>query len=268
MSDVVAPPPHLARSANVSAAQADALRERAAADPEGFWHEQTGRLEWATPPAQAYDGSDFPFVRWFADGTLNVARNCVDRHVEAGHGDRAALLWEGEPGDERRLTYADLQEEVARAAHALTSLGVGRGDVVVVYLPVLVETVVVMLACARIGAVHSMVPRRVVGRAARRSVGHAHRRGLPGRDPALPDLHLRDDREAQGPRAHHRRLLGGGAALPAPCACWAGSARPSTPRRGAGCTTTSGATGARSSTPGGSPRPARRWSPRCRARRR
>lgn len=157
MSDVVPPRPGLAADANVPAAEAPALRERAAADPEAFWLEQARRLEWTTPPTEAYDGADFPFVRWFADGTLNVARNCVDRHVDAGHGEKAALLWEGEPGDERRLTYADLQAEVARCAHALTALGVGRGDVVVVYLPVLVETVVVMLACARIGAVHSMV---------------------------------------------------------------------------------------------------------------
>ncbi|MDD7965019.1 acetate--CoA ligase [Actinomycetospora lemnae] len=157
MSDVVPPRPGLAADANVPAAEAPALRERAAADPEAFWLEQARRLEWTTPPTEAYDGADFPFVRWFADGTLNVARNCVDRHVDAGHGEKTALLWEGEPGDERRLTYADLQAEVARCAHALTALGVGRGDVVVVYLPVLVETVVVMLACARIGAVHSMV---------------------------------------------------------------------------------------------------------------
>lgn len=157
MNEVVPPPPELAATATVPAADAPALRERAAADPEAFWLEQAAHLEWSTAPTQGYDGADFPFVRWFADGTLNVARNCVDRHVEAGRGDTPALLWEGEPGDERRLTYADLQAEVARAAHALTALGVGRGDVVVVYLPVLVETVVVMLACARIGAVHSMV---------------------------------------------------------------------------------------------------------------
>ena len=154
---VVPPPPDLAVSANVPAVDAPALRDRAAADPEGFWREQARRLEWEREPTGGYDGGDFPFVRWFADGTLNVARNCVDRHVDAGHGEKAALLWEGEPGDERRLTYADLQAEVARCAHALTALGVGRGDVVVVYLPVLVETVVAMLACARIGAVHSMV---------------------------------------------------------------------------------------------------------------
>ena len=147
------PPAGLAASANVGA---DVYAE-AQADPEAFWAAQARRLEWTREPRQAYDGSAFPSVTWFADGTLNVARNCVDRHVEAGLGDKAALLWEGEPGDARTVTYAQLQAEVSRCAHALTALGVGRGDVVVVYLPVLVETVVVMLACARIGAVHSLV---------------------------------------------------------------------------------------------------------------
>ncbi|WP_308252376.1 acetate--CoA ligase [Pseudonocardia sp. KRD291] len=147
------PPTDLAATANVGAE----AYARAAADPEAFWAEQARRLEWTREPTQGYDGSAFPDVTWFADGTLNVARNCVDRHVESGSGEKVALHWEGEPGDTRTVTYADLQARVARCAHALTELGVGRGDVVVVYLPVLVETVVVMLACARIGAVHSMV---------------------------------------------------------------------------------------------------------------
>ena len=146
-------PAALAAAANVT----EQAYARAAADPEAFWAEQAGRLEWTRPWDTVYDGSDFPFVRWFSGGELNVARNCVDRHVEAGRGDKAALLWEGEPGDSRTVSYAQLQAEVSRCAHALTELGVGLGDVVVVYLPVLVETVVVMLACARIGAIHSMV---------------------------------------------------------------------------------------------------------------
>ncbi|OLM19370.1 MULTISPECIES: acetate--CoA ligase [unclassified Pseudonocardia] len=149
----IAPPPGFAAHANVSA---EAYAE-AEADPEAFWAAQARRLEWDRAPEQGYDGSRWPEVTWFADGTLNVARNCVDRHVEAGNGATVALHWEGEPGDRRTVTYADLQREVSRCAHALTELGVGRGDVVVVYLPVLVETVVVMLACARIGAVHSLV---------------------------------------------------------------------------------------------------------------
>ncbi|MFP5020291.1 acetate--CoA ligase [Pseudonocardia phyllosphaerae] len=147
------PPAGLAAHANVSGS----AYAEAAADPEAFWWAQARRLEWDRAPEQGYDGQAWPEVTWFADGTLNVARNCVDRHVEAGNGDRVALHWEGEPGDRRTVTYADLQAEVARCAHALTELGVGKGDVVVVYLPVLVETVVVMLACARIGAIHSLV---------------------------------------------------------------------------------------------------------------
>ena len=96
-------------------------------------------------------------ARWFADGTLNAAYNAVDRHVEAGRGDRVALHFEGEPGDTRTVTYADLQREVARAANALAALGVRKGDRVVIYLPLLVESVVAMLACARVGAPHSVV---------------------------------------------------------------------------------------------------------------
>src|SRR5690606_31044861 len=98
-----------------------------------------------------------PAARWFVGGRLNVAENCVDRHVAAGRGEKVALHFEGEPGDREAVTYADLQRRVSRAANALTDLGIGPGDRVVVYLPVLVETVVIALACARIGAVHSLV---------------------------------------------------------------------------------------------------------------
>jgi acetyl-CoA synthetase len=155
--DVFDPPADLAAHANVTAADAELLRAEADADLDAFWLARARELEWEREPTQGYDGRGHPFVTWFADGRLNVAHNCVDRHVANGLGDRPALLWEGEPGDERRLTYADLQQQVAQTAHALSALGVGPGDVVVVYLPVLVETVVVMLACARIGALHSMV---------------------------------------------------------------------------------------------------------------
>ena len=138
-------------------AQAD-LYEKASADRLEFWAEQARELvTWKTPFTETLDWSGAPVARWFADGTLNAAYNAVDRHVEAGHGDRVAIHFEGEPGDTRTVTYADLQQEVSRAANALTSLGVRTGDRVVIYLPMLVESVVAMLACARIGAPHSVV---------------------------------------------------------------------------------------------------------------
>jgi acetyl-CoA synthetase len=145
-----------------------------------FWEEAARKLDWAAPwdtahtfePAAPLSGLDYdaalagegeepalsvPTIEWFAGGKLNVAYNCVDRHVEAGRGNKVALHFEGEPGDRRTITYAQLQKEVSKAANALTKLGIGKGDRVVIYLPVLVETVVVTLACARIGAVHSLV---------------------------------------------------------------------------------------------------------------
>jgi len=143
------------------AAQANAKGElyaRAAADRVGFWADQArDLLTWSTPFTQTLDWSDAPFARWFADGTLNACVNAVDRHVAAGLGERVALYFEGEPGDSRTVTYADLQREVCRAANALTALGVGTGDRVAVYLPLIPEAVVAMLACARIGAPHSVV---------------------------------------------------------------------------------------------------------------
>ncbi|GAB2773278.1 acetate--CoA ligase [Streptomyces daliensis] len=148
-----APPAELAANANVTAG----AYEQAKADRLGFWAEQARRLSWGTEPTETLDWSNPPFAKWFADGKLNVAYNCVDRHVEAGNGDRVALHFEGEPGDSRSLTYADLQREVSKAANALTELGVKAGDRVAVYLPMIPETVVTMLACARIGAPHSVV---------------------------------------------------------------------------------------------------------------
>ena len=143
---------------------------RAEADPVAFWEEAARRLRWDEPwhtahtwsppvpvPGGADDELTVPEARWFVGGRLNVAVNCVDRHVEEGRGDKVALHVEGERGDRRSITYAQLQREVAQAAHALTELGVGPGDRVVVYLPVIAETVVVTLAIARIGAVHSLV---------------------------------------------------------------------------------------------------------------
>lgn len=148
-----APPAELAESANV---KADAY-ERAAEDPLGFWAEQADRLTWSKRWDDVLDWSNPPFAKWFVGGELNVAYNCVDRHVEAGNGTKVAYHWEGEPGDSRTLTYADLQREVNKTANALLELGVRKGDRVAIYLPMIPELPISMLACARIGATHSVV---------------------------------------------------------------------------------------------------------------
>jgi acetyl-CoA synthetase len=133
------------------------LYEQARADRLGFWAERARELHWHTPFTQTLDWSNPPFARWFADGTLNVAYNCLDRHVLAGNGDRVAIHWEGEPGDTRTLTYAELTREVKRAANMLAALGIGQGDRVAIYLPVIPEAVIAMLAVARLGAIHSVI---------------------------------------------------------------------------------------------------------------
>lgn len=133
------------------------LYERAAADREGFWADQARELHWHTPFTRVLDWSNPPFAEWFADGELNVAYNCLDRHVEAGNGDRIALRWEGEPGDRRNVTYAELTDEVKRLSNVLIDLGIERGDRVAIYLPMIPEAIASMLAVARIGAVHSVV---------------------------------------------------------------------------------------------------------------
>jgi len=150
---VFPPSPEFAAQANAT----EAMVAEAAADRLGFWQTQARRLSWARDWDQALDWSKAPFAKWFVGGRLNVAYNCVDRHVEDGHGDQVALYFEGEPGDTRAITYADLQREVSQAANALTELGVGAGDRVAIYLPMIAEAVVAMLACARIGAPHSVV---------------------------------------------------------------------------------------------------------------
>lgn len=147
------PPAELTAQANVGA---DAY-ERADADRVAFWEEAARRLDWTQEWDQALDWSNPPFAKWFVGGKLNVAVNCVDRHVDAGHGEQVAYHWIGEPGDTRTITYAQLKDEVCQAANALTELGVNAGDRVAIYLPMIPEAVVAMLACARIGAVHMVV---------------------------------------------------------------------------------------------------------------
>jgi acetyl-CoA synthetase len=148
------PPADLAANANLTAE----TYERADADRLAFWEEQADRLDWSQRWDRVLDWDDPPFAKWFVGGRLNAAYNCVDRHVEAGRGERVAFHWVGEPeGDERTLTYNDLQDEVCKAANALKDLGVRTGDRVAIYMPMIPETVVAMLACARIGAPHTVV---------------------------------------------------------------------------------------------------------------
>ncbi|HIV58893.1 MAG TPA: acetate--CoA ligase [Candidatus Stackebrandtia faecavium] len=148
-----APPPDLAANAN---AKADEY-EKADRDRLAFWEEKANRLEWTKKWDRVLDWDNPPFAKWFVGGELNVAYNCVDRHVLAGNGDRVAIHWEGEPGDTRTITYSQMLEQVCRAANALTDMGVRAGDRVAIYLPMIPEAAVAMLACARIGATHSVV---------------------------------------------------------------------------------------------------------------
>ncbi|MGO1397976.1 MAG: acetate--CoA ligase [Brevibacterium yomogidense] len=153
-STTYAPPEEFAAQANVTAAE----YARADEDRLGFWADKArSLLDWETDFTETLDWTNPPFARWFSDGRLNVAANCLDRHVEAGNGDRVAIHFEGEPGDTRSITYAELTTEVKKAANALTSLGVTQGDRVAIYMPMIPETVIAMLACARLGAPHSVV---------------------------------------------------------------------------------------------------------------
>jgi acetyl-CoA synthetase len=147
------PSAEFAEQANATSAMYD----EASADREAFWGKQAEYLDWETKWSQVLDWSDAPFAKWFVGGKLNVAYNAVDRHVDAGHGDRVAFHWEGEPGDARTITYADLKREISKAANALISLGLVAGDRVAIYMPMIPETVVAMLACARLGLTHSVV---------------------------------------------------------------------------------------------------------------
>jgi acetyl-CoA synthetase len=145
------PTPEFAAAANVKAEAYVAADDRL-----GFWEEQASRLLWTTRWSDVMEWNA-PFARWFAEGTINASVNCVDRHVAEGRGDRIAFHFEGEPGDTRTITYAELLAEVCKAANALTALGIQKGDRVAIYLPMIPEAVISMLACARIGAPHSVI---------------------------------------------------------------------------------------------------------------
>src|SRR5690349_9454831 len=147
------PPPEFKARALI---QDDEIYRRAEADFEGFWEEEARKLEWSAPWSKVLEW-EAPFAKWFIGGKINASVNCVDRHVAAGRGDRIAYSFEGEPGDRRTITYAELLAEVCRCANALKELGVKRGDRVVIYMPMILELPVALLACARIGAPHSVV---------------------------------------------------------------------------------------------------------------
>jgi acetyl-CoA synthetase len=148
-----APPESFRAAALVSDPQIYADAER---DPEAFWERFASELEWSTPWTQVLDWKP-PHARWFVGGTLNASVNCIDRHVRGPRRNKAAIIWEGEPGDRRTLTYQDLYREVSQFANVMKSLGVTKGDRVALYLPLIPELAIAMLACARIGAVHSVV---------------------------------------------------------------------------------------------------------------
>jgi len=148
------PPPDFRRKAYLND---ETLHEKAKKDPESFWRDQAKYIDWMKPFDKVLDDSNPPFFKWYVGGKLNASVNCLDRHVQNGHGNKAAIIWEGEPGDRRTFTYRELWRYVNKFANALKKLGVVKGDRVVIYLPMIPEAAVAMLACSRIGAIHSVV---------------------------------------------------------------------------------------------------------------
>src|SRR5579872_1734034 len=165
-------PPAWAKRAHIDAAGYEAAWRRLASDPDGYWRDLAGRLDWIKPFTQVKDVSfkrdDFR-IRWYADGVLNASANCLDRHLPKRAND-IAIIWEGDdPKDSRKITYAEAHAEVCRMANVLKEHGVKKGDRVTIYLPMIPEAAYAMLACARIGAIHSVIfggfsPESIVGR--------------------------------------------------------------------------------------------------------
>jgi acetyl-CoA synthetase len=147
------PSPEFRAQANVRDEDVYAKAER---DPDAFWASFASELEWSTPWQRVLEWNP-PHAKWFVGGTLNASVNCVDRHVRGGRRNKAAIIWEGDPGERRTLTYFDLYRLVSQFGNVLRSLGVTRGDRVAIYLPLIPDLAIAMLACARIGAVHSVV---------------------------------------------------------------------------------------------------------------
>ncbi len=158
-NDVFPVPEAVARAAHCDAAKYRAMYQRSIDDPDGFWAEQAQRLDWVRAPSRIknVDFDDNARIRWFEDGVLNVSANCIDRHL-ARRGGQTAILFEGDdPAVDRKITYRELHEQVCRLANVLKGLGVKKGDRVTIYMPMIPETAFAMLACARIGAIHSVV---------------------------------------------------------------------------------------------------------------
>ena len=154
---VFPPPPEFAKTAHIGGLdEYQALWDRARDDPEGFWGEQARLLSWSKPWDKVLEWTP-PFARWFVGGQLNASFNCIDRHCRGPEKNKAALIWEGEPGERRVLRYQDLLRDVSKFANVLKGLGVKKGDVVAIYLPMIPELVITALACARIGAPHMVV---------------------------------------------------------------------------------------------------------------
>ncbi|MEO7248250.1 MAG: AMP-binding protein, partial [Novosphingobium sp.] len=153
-------PAEWAAKAYVNAEKYSKMYRASLEEPEAFWRAETARIDWIKPwtklSGSSFDEKDFG-IEWFSDGTLNVSANCLDRHL-ADNGDTVAIIWEGDDASQqRRLTYRDLHEEVCRMANVLKDLGAARGDRITIYLPMIPEAAIAMLACARIGAIHSVV---------------------------------------------------------------------------------------------------------------
>src|SRR5215204_5717066 len=182
------------------------MYEEGERDLEAFWARQAEELvDWDEKPTQILDESNAPFYRWFADGKLNLSYNCLDRHVEAGNGDRVAYHWRGEEGEEREITYAELHRDVQRFANALKDRGIGRGDVVGIYLPMIPEVVVAMLACARIGAPHNVVFGGFSSEAVRERMEFSEAKALVTVDGAHQERGGQGDRRLRLHRDHLRR---------------------------------------------------------------
>ncbi len=156
---VFEPPTDFSRSARIGGMEAyRSMSDAARQDPEAFWGNAARKeLSWFTPFESVLDWSDAPFARWFEGGTTNISHNCLDRHLQSEKANKTALIWEGEPGDVRRFTYRELHAEVCKASNALKAMGIGKGDLVALYMPMVPEAAIAMLACARIGAPHSVV---------------------------------------------------------------------------------------------------------------